>query len=60
MRGTHEHSPSAVIIGGPDKPGHDGEGEARAAPRRGFVLFVFFVVPFCEDAAILAPMDPPR
>ncbi|HZC16660.1 MAG TPA: error-prone DNA polymerase [Caulobacteraceae bacterium] len=25
MRGTHEHSPIAVIMGGPDKPGHDGK-----------------------------------
>ncbi len=24
MRGTHEHSPITVIMGGPDKPGHDG------------------------------------
>ena len=24
MRGTHEHSRSTVIMGGPDKPGHDG------------------------------------
>jgi hypothetical protein len=30
MRGTHEHRSRAVIVGGPDKPGHDGEGERSA------------------------------
>jgi hypothetical protein len=26
MRGTHEHRMDQVCMGGPDEPGHDGEG----------------------------------
>jgi hypothetical protein len=29
MRGTHEHGPSAVIMGGPNKSGQDGKRLAR-------------------------------
>jgi hypothetical protein len=29
MRGTHEHGSSTVIMGGPDKPGHDAESVVR-------------------------------
>jgi hypothetical protein len=44
MRGTHEHESRTVIMGGPNKSGHDGWGWAPAADRaHAFVLFVFFV-----------------
>jgi hypothetical protein len=41
MRATHAHSQSTVIMGGPDKPGHD---DRLVRARAAFVLFVFFVV----------------
>ena len=35
MRGTHEHSHSTVIMGGPNKSGHDGLNYSAAASSAG-------------------------
>jgi hypothetical protein len=42
-----------MFIGGPNKSGHDGEGEReRELARLPFVFFVFFVVPIAAFLSI--------
>jgi hypothetical protein len=44
MRGTHEHSRITVIMGGPNKSGHDDKKRARRASLHPLAFLAFLAV----------------